>query len=750
MQYRPSIFCMFSFLFLVSFCMSLESYAASAQSMNLKAVVNPVSRYTRLMYNVPADAPDTIIVECVYSTDNGKNWTPAAIKKYRSETAEYILSATEPNLIDKELLTGRVKEFMAAGLERSLIWQTYPQLLNREKNILVQIRIFDSSTILLSEEKIQVNRGIIEKGVVVLNDFEKVCQYYNIITNKSDTPGWHIVKQGDSTILQASEAKGLLEPLTYRIKLTGYYAVFVSVPNDPVSAIELRVTDDLYNQVFYNNKKEREFFWRFIKMDNQSLIISQPHSTIEAGLNDSYRSRLNYVRFVPISEQLYNQNTWLTKLKKDKLVFTYFEPYSWAFHEYVISSFKFGEAFAAYRDARSDFIDMQLDRLGARPIYPSAVEEPLLGSTYGDPAPGGKAPHSIGVARLPLFTHPMQGALIFSQGMNIPVSANFGAGICYPDSPLQGEFSKAHPEWIKDKVWLQYKYKPVRKHFLALYEEQLKVGAKYLSLDFGRYPYVVDAEELPTLFLQELRDLADKYSKPDDKVRILVRFPVPGVSGENGYFKPQEWVERKLIDFLVPSGVHANMNNFDCRSYIKMTRGTGIKCLPDLEGGVSLIWPGGILKRVKQYYDWGADGIYIYQADARIVGTMCSRNGGQFRRVISKLGSTAGVNAMIDDIQKKNSEYSNDIYFYFPSPYQSCRIRIWTEGFSADTVRILKDGELLNKYTNSLPPYIVGQDGYTNNYSFIGTPVTIEVQARMGQRLFEKKYHIKNIFRSTH
>ena len=277
----------------------------------------------------------------------------------------------------------------------------------------------------------------------------------------------------------------------------------------------------------------------------------------------------------------------------------------------------------------------------------------------------------------------------------------------------------------------------------------MKTGAKCLSLDFGRYPNVIDNAALPTLFLQELRTLADKYSKPDGKVKILVRFPVPGVSAENGYFKPRDWVDRKLVDYLVPSGVHDNVKNFDCRPYIKMTRGTGIKCLPDIEGGVSLCWPGGILKRVKQYYDWGADGIYIYQSDARIVGTMCSRNAGEFRRLISKLGSVAGVNEMVEDIKKNNSEYSKDIYFYFPLAYQSCRIRVWTEGFTPDAVELFKDGKLTNKYTDT-PPYIVGKDGYINNYPLTGKPVTVEACAVIGQRKFKKEYHIENIFRSTH
>ena len=716
------------------------------EQIKLSLQTEPMSRWRRIIYKVPVGFPEKIIVKCEYNVAGQEKWYPAAVRKYRSKTAENILALDKKsNPMVNELSSGRVTEHFAAGKTRFLIWQTFPQIpVNFKGRVSLKLSISDDQGKTLGTGGLSTELN--NNGVVVLNDFSKLYPGLSDGTK----PGWHYIRSFNKRIpgvLEAVEGEALLEPVVFRPKLKGYYAIFVAVPQHPVSCVELRLSSDFYSQRFdgYNG---REYFWRIAKMDNEHLIIKQPAWTNNKK-NDNYRARLNYVRLVPLSQKQYKKITRLERYEKDKRVFAYFEPYSWAFNEQVLTNEKFLEPLAAYYGAKVDLVDMQVGRHGAKVHYPSVVGSPLLGDTYGDATPGGKAPKSSGVAKLALLTNPIVAANKAGEAFDIPVSANFGAGISYNGSPLEGKFAKEHPEWIEEKNFLQFKYKEVRNHFLAMYEENLRMGAKIISLDFGRYPRVVDAPQYATLFLKELKALAKKYSTSQNEVKILVRFPVKEVRYERGNFSPDEWIKQRLVDYLVPSGVFPNMQYFDGQKYVKMTRGTGIKCLFDIDGGNGQHpWPGGLLRRIKQVYSWGADGIYIYQADARIVGTMNSGMKVENKKYISLFGRSAAVKKLLDEFDKENSKYSTDIYMFYPLKWQSYRMKVWIEGAEPETVELYYNGKLFNRYKGGRQLYIVGKEGYKNNYPTSSKPVIIKVRAKIKGKWLEKTFEIKAIHRS--
>ena len=87
-----------------------------------------------------------------------------------------------------------------------ILWQTYPQLSDIKTDISVRVKIFNASDVLLSKETIELKSAITGNDVVILDDFEKACQYYNVNTNNSDKPGWKVIKSFNKSILGKLEA----------------------------------------------------------------------------------------------------------------------------------------------------------------------------------------------------------------------------------------------------------------------------------------------------------------------------------------------------------------------------------------------------------------------------------------------------------------------------------------------------------------------------------------------------------------
>ncbi len=705
---RRSFLCSFVFI----------SQAAAAGELKVWAEADPLSRYEMIHYAVPPNAPDHGLISCRYRLEGGA-WKPASVRKYRSWTAE--MMAESATLVAEET-SGRVEEFFCSDSERTLMWDVFQQL--RESGVYkpqIEVQVSDEQGNLLAKGECGAT---IDLHDVVVPTEKMVVPPNAVAMHERSTPGWIWGENG--LLISCNEQDGPLEPLCIRPKLKGYYAVYVSVPENPSSLAQVRISSDLYSQRFVS-LDGRDRLWRIVKMDGEHLIVSQPASTL-GGVNDANRARIRAIRFVPISEASVAEQLRLQALPRNKLVFAYYEPYSWAFHEWVDRNAMLLEPIAAYADAKVDLVSMQLGRLGARPVYPSQVDEPLLGPTHGDPSPGGEPPTSNSVGRLVRLTSPWPGSLRFANSFGLKLAANFGAGIAYPNSALESDWAKAHPEWVRDHLYPRYEIPEVRQHFLSLWRELLDQGARYLTVDFCRYPEVANDSDGPTLFMSELRKLAGEYARDGDQVFITAIVPVPGLTSSENY-KPEDWIKNKLIDALVPSSMAGNDLFFDARPYITMTRGTNVKCLVEINADDGHLWTGQALARVKQVYDQGADGISIYQADGRIVGTMTTGDAFNERDFIANLGSTAAIDAMVSDVATKQNAYSTDIYMSYPSNYSGCRVKVWIEGGQPEEVQFYIDGKSVEGVKE--PSWVIGLGGHPNNYAVTSKPAEFEVRAKI-------------------
>jgi len=279
----------------------------------------------------------------------------------------------------------------------------------------------------------------------------------------------------------------------------------------------------------------------------------------------------------------------------------------------------------------------------------------------------------------------------------------------------------------------------VREYMLTLWREVLEIGAPGLSIDFCRYPEGIDTAETCTDFLRSLRKLADEFEAGRGAhIPILIRFPARGVR-LNEVFDYRTWVKEGLVDYLCPSNIQARHLHFDVAEYRKATRGTKCKLLPVVDGlGWALDFPGPFLRRVDQLYGEGVDGIYVYQADGRILTKP------MYRRALALLGSRAAVREWWARENVLRSQRSKGIYLSRPNEYPGWhgweRLRVWTEGIEPGAVELYLDGALVTRCEG--PPYLLGTEEYASDGVIPAGEHELRVRAQDGDGWLEQTFTI--------
>ncbi len=741
----------FSIFVFLSICFTV---LAAPVDLSVRVEQDILSANALISYDVPANAPDPVKVAMRYTV--GEGWKSGMVNAYRSESVMQRIVASD--IISKEQKASAVTEYLAAGRTRTMIWRTYPSLQPGKKySGKVELILSDPA----NNKVIARGSGTFKldlSGVKVLNKFAGNPDIHpNIVFDqKPANGGWYQTSIG----LDCVEKSDMLEPLIWRHKLQGKYAIYAYVPINGYSIISLRLSRDGFAQRF-DSVDGLEQFWKVADLTDTHLIIQDYYSFLSR-LGDHARARLGYIKCVPISDETYN--TYMKKFypaDRDKFIAAFFEPYSWAFSEYVRENNKFAEPMAAYAEARVDLVDSQCGRNGMKPLFANSFSEPALGGTRGDAHVGkdGKVTpgtYSLGTGRMVRLTDPLYSSIKYAANEKLACSINFGAGPSYDKHPLNGDFAKAHPEFAipGNKNFLHYKHPEVIAHYMKHFQAALKAGAKCLTVNFKTYPHGVTDHSQSLSILRELRKLADKYTVDGEKVKIMVLFPIPGSKGitKDNKFRPADWIKENLVDILVPACLSdSDIYYFDPAPYVKMVKGTNVKLLVEFSGSAcSPIFPYEPLKIADKLYDAGVDGLYIYQADARIVGSM-SGKGAEERRWISLLGSSRAVKEAIRELEAKQSSYSVDMVTNFTYYFQSYRAQMQVDGMDVSKMELkLLDGKgkVVVSSTRTAWPWVLGE-GFAKNHYPVGGPFKIVVNAEDAQnRKFCKEFEIKRINRS--
>ncbi len=693
---------------------------------------DPLTRYLHVTYPVPLWAPDAVTVCCSWSPPGRQTWQPANVHPLLSETGRRLASVADWQVWTSQ---GRLTERRAAGLRRTVVFNPYPDA-QTDGRVEVDFRVQ-----LLSPEGDHIATGQIHlqadnRDVVYLEDWSRVLQSgalspgvmpaarcWRFATDLTPAVGATL----GNALYGTSPPDCPLPQLTYPLDLHGPHAVFARTVIGG-GAIRLRLSGDERTDLIRSAHPGEEVFWRWAAMDRQHLVLQQPHDY--TGYQDAH---LDYVKLVPMPPALVEEFEAWYSAPTDRLVVGYWEPYSWAFHSDIRDNPQHREPLAAYVEARVPVVDAQLGRGGMKVVYESRQVDQLLHATVGDPIGAVTRPTTDNVGRLQQYTNTLQTESRYARELGLQLFANFGASNCYPGTPLENDFSRAHPEWRRGHA-LRYEVPEVRQHMLGLYREALEIGAMGVSVDFGRYPQTVDRPETATEFLRQLRDLARACSRQRGAaVPVLVHFPAQGDTlCEN--FDYATWVREELVDYLCPAQ-HSRVYLFDLAPYVAAVRGSRCQLLPDVYGdSPALLLPGLFLSRVHALYEAGAHGVYVYQSDSPVVyGPPLER------RCLRLIGSRLAVARWWAEEQQRQPGRSKGIYLT-QTLHNRDRVRIWLEGVPEGEMELRLDGALVAQLAG--PPYLLGDESALTDGLVAAGEHELAVRIRDGSGWLEQTFLI--------
>jgi hypothetical protein len=120
-----------------------------------------------------------------------------------------------------------------------------------------------------------------------------------------------------------------------------------------------------------------------------------------------------------------------------------------------------------------------------------------------------------------------------------------------------------------------------------------------------------------------------------------------------------------------------------------------------------------------------------------------SGEGAWARSLISVLGSSQAVKELVRESQKKDTEFSRDIYMHYPQEYSNRRVRIWIEGFHPEEVKTYIDGKIMNTFGPDEMFYRIGDDGWKHNYTVDKDSSIMSVKARYKNNVFVRECPVR-------
>jgi hypothetical protein len=638
-------------------------------------------------------------------------------------------------------MKGRVTERRAAGLTRTVVFDPYPEAQSDgQVDIDFRVRIATPAGERLAEYVVRAQAD--NRDVTYIEDWSGVFQKRAVTTTPDEGSAvwhWRTGLEPASGATGGNDLHGFAGPgrplpqLSYPLNLQGTHAVFTKA-----GSIRLRFTgDERYDGP--SSDHGWPVLWRWGDVSRQHLVIKQPHRYTGWG-----PASIDYVKFVPLSDELAAELDDRFSGPRDKFIAGYWEPFSWSFHEDIEEPLRHRAELTAFRDARFSLVDSQVNRFGAKALFETRATDQLLYNTQGDRRHDESIPITDGVGKMQQFTNALDATIRYTGELGLRCHANFGASASYVGTLLQGDFSKAHPEWLHGSQ-LRFEVPEVRAYALSLVREALEIGALGISIDFMRYSFTIPDVETCNTFLRELRALVDRYGvKRGRHIPILVQFPGKGVlpprqfkRGSWDLFDYATWAKEGWVDYLCPSNDDERHLHLNVAAYLEAARGTQAVVLPNVTAS-GLTRPGLYLWRVRQLYEAGVDGIYIYQSGHLVRGRPLDR------RCARLLTSSQDVHRWWQEDARLRPRRSKGIYITSPSrPARGWRprerVRVWLEGIPMGELEMVLEGKLVNRYDS--PPYLLGTEERTSDRVIpANREVQLQVRARDGDGWLEQRF----------
>jgi len=695
----------------------------------VKTSVDEMTRYIHISYAVPKDAPEEILVRCEWSPAGRQEWQKAKVTPLVSETGMVLMSTEDW----KQGMEGKIVERRAAGLERTVVFNPYPEAQTDGKvDADFRILLEDKDGKKLAE--FQTHLQADNRDVVYIEDWSGVMQKEQIVTGRRAEAAerkWsyetNLDAAGGSTfgnqLFGQSPADIQLTSLTYPLDLKGTYAIYIQGEG----SLDFRLTGDEQSDRLGSLRPGQERLWKWAKMNRQHLVIGQgnDYTGFKPGSMD-------YVKLVPLTEAKVKDLNAAKEGKKDKLLVFYWEPYSWAFHYGCRQPLDHRKAMLGYKLGEVDLLDMQIGRFGMKGVYESRIIDQLLFETHGDPIGTVKTPLTNNVGMMQQYTNVLDASVRYCREFGIPLFANFGISNCYKGTDLQGQFSKDHPDWMRGSR-LRFEVPEVRQFALSAFQECLEIGAENLSVDMCRYPNAFGTAQTGNVFMKEVRELANAWESQTGKpVSIMIRFPAYGHEDAE-LFDYATWVQNGWVDYLMPSNLADRFFTYDLKPYLDAVKGTTCKLTPS--AGYNPCHPGLLLWRVRQMYQQGADGMYSYHGSPGTPDVV---------RLMPLLSRTEAIDRWWQRDAAQRPACSKGIYittFYGWRKYwKQQRIRVWLEGIPMGAVEMYLDDKLITRCDGA--PYTLGTEGHESDTLIPEGEHRLRIRARDGDGWLEQTFVI--------
>jgi len=148
--------------------------------------------------------------------------------------------------------------------------------------------------------------------------------------------------------------------------------------------------------------------------------------------------------------------------------------------------------------------------------------------------------------------------------------------------------------------------------------------------------------------------------------------------------------------------------------------------------------PGPYLWRAHQLYQQGVPGIYVYQADSRVLNRPLDR------RCMRILSSGNAVAAWWENELATRPRCSKGIYITPPNRYDGYhaweRLRVWTEGIEMGAIEMHLDGQLVSQFEG--PPYLLGTEDYESDGLISTGEHELRIRAQDGDGWLEQTFTI--------
>jgi hypothetical protein len=432
-------------------------------------------------------------------------------------------------------------------------------------------------------------------------------------TYVGNQPGWKV--QGDSLTV---ESKVDASPIQIPTGVTGCYDVYLGIGYGILYSL-LKISDEPIrypfltygNRVEFQDKAHKEIHWKTVELQEGSQMeIGLIPTTVREPRVCPFGS-IRYIKLVPARKKTAVRSQWA-----DKKLALYFEPYSWAFNLGLQDRWRVREALSLYREMGANELHNQVLRFGSQSMHHSRiVEHHDKGAALGD-----EGIYSSGPAEMVKSLDVLRESIDICRELGLTHYANAGLTACYPGTDLEDRISREHPDW-RDGEILRFNRPETRAYAAGIVREFIEWGTDGVTIDCMRYPYHHTEEDLVALFTEIHKAIIEQAA--GRTVPLTVRIPY----GDITYFRAFERLARQgIVQCVIPSGLFQRESWLTVKPYLKW-QDYGCRIYGLIDGWLNHLGtlngcqvslnrnPRNIREDITRFFNEGADGIFVYQAD---------------------------------------------------------------------------------------------------------------------------------------